>query len=140
MREGCIEEIIQNYLLEKITEDIKDEFVNAAIHFNINEKVYDTYGNLKVECMLNNIKSEEVINHVELCSTYGYILFRAIKNNELDNEDIIEALQIILSIKNALTRYVTRTIDEMELYERLKVTIHKMNLSDEYNYKILSLI
>lgn len=140
MKKGCIEEIVENYLREKLIEEIKDEFINATIHFNINENVYDTYGNLRVECMLSKIKSEEVMNYIELSSIYGYIIFRSIQNNLLDKEDVIEGLQVVLTIKNTLTRYIIKTIDEEELFDRLKSIINKIGLNDEYNDKIISML
>lgn len=140
MRQGCIEEIVINYLKEKVTEVLRDEFVNAAIHFNINENVCTIYDSMRIEYMLNKIDSEEIMDYIELCSTYGYIIYRAVQNKEFEPDDRIEALQVVLEISNIITSYVTMRIDENQLYKKLNYSIEKLELSDDCNEKVLELI
>ncbi|MDU3351937.1 MAG: hypothetical protein E7E72_17755, partial [Clostridium sp.] len=64
--------LVLNYLDEKVTSDLKDEFINASLHFNINNDIYKEYSPVQIECMINKISSEEIIDYVELCSVYGY--------------------------------------------------------------------
>ena len=72
-----------NYLNEKLTSELKDEFVNAAVHFNINNDIYKKYSSVQIEYMISRISKDKIIDYIELCSVYGYILYREIENNNL---------------------------------------------------------
>lgn len=132
--------LVLNYLNEKVTDDLKDEFINAALHFNINNDIYQKYSSVQIECMINKISSEEIIDYVELCSVYGYILYRSIEQNKLENEERIESLQIVLKISNTITSYLRNLISEDELFEKLLNITKKLNLTKEQNKKIIKIL
>lgn len=132
--------LVLNYLDEKVTIDLKDEFINASLHFNINNDIYKEYSPVQIECMINKISSEEIIDYVELCSVYGYILCRAIEQNKLNSEDRIEVLQIALEISNSITNYLRGTINENELFGKLLNTTKKLNLTKEQNEKVIKML
>lgn len=132
--------LVLNYLEEKVTSDLKDEFINASLHFNINNDIYKKYSPVQIECMINKISSEEIIDYVELCSVYGYILYRAVEQNELKSEDRIEVLQIVLEISNSITSYLRNIIDENELFEKLLNITEKLNLTKEQNEKVIKML
>ncbi|ASW43437.1 hypothetical protein [Clostridium isatidis] len=132
-----IYKLVQNYIEEKVTDDLKDEFINAALHFNINNDVYKMFSPIEIEYKINKISSGEIKDYVELCSVYGYILFRLIKDNTIKEEDRIEALQIILEINNIITNYIRGIIKEEELFERLMNITTKLNLTKEKNLHII---
>lgn len=132
-----IYKLVQNYIEEKVTDDLKDEFINAALHFNINNDVYKMFSPIEIEYKINKISSGEIKDYVELCSVYGYILFRLIKDNTIKEEDRIEALQIILEINNIITNYIRGIIKEEELFERLMNITTKLNLTKEENLHII---
>ncbi len=121
--------VLFDYLNKKVTSDLKDEFINASVHFNINNDIYNKYSSVEIEYMLSKISDTIVIDYVELCSVCGYILYRLIENNELNNEDRIEALQIILEISNDISNYFRGVIQEDELYERLVQLTSKLGLT-----------
>ncbi|MCR1952504.1 MULTISPECIES: hypothetical protein [unclassified Clostridium] len=129
--------LVLNYLEEKVTSDLKDEFINASLHFNINNDIYKEYSPIQIECMINKISSEEIIDYVELCSVYGYILYRAVEQNKLKAEDRIEILQRVLEISNSITSYLRSMINENELFEKLLNITKKLNLTKEQNDKII---
>jgi len=129
--------LVQNYIEEKVTDDLKDEFINAALHFNINNDVYKMFSPIEIEYKINKISSGEIKDYVELCSVYGYILFRLIKDNTIKEEDRIEALQIILEINNIITNYIRGIIKQEELFERLMNITTKLNLTKEENLHII---
>lgn len=135
--EVIIYKLVQNYIEEKVTDDLKDEFINAALHFNINNDVYKMFSPIEIEYKINKISSGEIKDYVELCSVYGYILFRLIKDNTIKEEDRIEALQIILEINNIITNYIRGIIKEEELFERLMNITTKLNLTKEENLHII---
>lgn len=135
-----INKLALNYLSEKVTSDLKDEFINASLHFNINNDIYKIYSPLEIECMIRTISEEETVNYVELCSVYGYILYRAVENNKLEEGDRIEALQITLEISNSITNYLRNTIEEKELFKKLIAVTEKLNLTKEQNDEIIKLL
>ncbi|MBU5454177.1 hypothetical protein [Caproiciproducens sp. MSJ-32] len=132
-----IYKLVENYIEEKVTDELKDEFINAAIHFNINNDVYKLLSPIEIEYKINKITSGEIKDYVELCSVYGYILFRLVKDNTIKEEDRIEALQIILEINNTITNYIRGIIEEGELFDRLTSITDKLKLTKEENQKII---
>ncbi|NLL29982.1 MAG: hypothetical protein GX258_02855 [Clostridiales bacterium] len=135
--DGIIYKLVDNYIEEKVTDELKDEFINAAIHFNINNDLYKMFSPIEIEYKINKISSEEIKDYVELCSVCGYILFRLIKDNTIKEEDRIEALQIVLEINNTITNYLIGMIKEEELFERLINITDKLKLSKEENQRII---
>lgn len=138
--DATIYELVLNYLNEKVTTDLKDEFINAALHFNINHDVYKKYSSVQIECKINNIENPKIVDYVELCSVYGYIIYRLIEEDKLLENERIEALQIVLEINTAITGYIRNIILKEELFERLKAVTEKLNLKTEENEKILELL
>ena len=138
--ETMIYSIVLDYLNKKVTNDIKDEFINAAVHFNINNDIYKKYSSVEIECILSKISNNNLIDYIELCSVCGYILYRLVENNELNNEDRIEALQVILEISNDISNYLRGVVTEVELYEKLLIVTSKLNLSKDQNENLIKVI
>ena len=132
--------VLFDYLNKKVTSDLKDEFINASVHFNINNDIYNKYSSVEIEYMLSKISDTIVIDYVELCSVCGYILYRLIENNELNNEDRIEALQIILEISNDISNYFRGVIQEDELYEKLVQLTSKLGLTKRESKNLIMLL
>ena len=132
--------VLFDYLNKKVTSDLKDEFINASVHFNINNDIYNKYSSVEIEYMLSKISDTIVIDYVELCSVCGYILYRLIENNELNNEDRIEALQIILEISNDISNYFRGVIQEEELYEKLVQLTSKLGLTKRESKNLIMLL
>ena len=128
-----IYKLASDYLNQKLSNEIRDEFVNAAVHFNINNDIYKKYSSVQIEYMISRISSDKTIDYIELCSVYGYILYREIENNNLEENDRIEALQVILEISSSISNYLRGLINEDELNEKLLNVINILNLSDEEN-------
>lgn len=132
--------IVLNYLNKKVTVDLKDEFINASVHFNINNDIYKKYSSVEIEYMLSTIGDNNVIDYVELCSVCGYILYRAIENNQLEDEDRIEVLQIVLEVSNSISCYLRGSLNEKELYSILQHVTKKLNLSESEVESLISYI
>ncbi len=132
--------LVLNYLNTKVTNNLKDEFINASLHFNINNDIYKKYSPVQIEYMISKISSDEIIDYVELCSVYGYILYRVIEQNELNDEERIEGLQIVLEISNSITNYLRNLIGENELFDKLLNVTEKLNLTKEQNEKIIQML
>lgn len=135
-----IYKLASDYLNQKLSNEIRDEFVNAAVHFNINNDIYKKYSSVQIEYMISRISSDKTIDYIELCSVYGYILYREIENNNLEENDRIEALQVILEISSSISNYLRGLINEDELNEKLLNVINILNLSDEENKNIMKLL
>ena len=127
--DAIIYKLVLNYLNKKVTVDLKDEFINASVHFNINNDIYKKYSSVEIEYMLSTIGDNNIIDYIELCSVCGYILYRSIENNELEEENRIEALQRILEISNSISSYLRGYLNEGELYNNLLTVTEKFNLS-----------
>lgn len=135
-----IYKLASDYLNQKLNDEIKDEFVNAAVHFNVNNDIYKKYSSVQIEYMLSIISSDKTIDYIELCSVYGYILYREIENNNLEENDRIEALRVILEISSSISNYLRGLINEDELNEKLLSVMNILNLSDEENKNIMKLL
>ncbi|MBS5938722.1 hypothetical protein E5347_13910 [Clostridium sartagoforme] len=132
--------LVVDYLNGKVTSDIKDEFINASVHFNVNNDIYNKYSSVEIEYMLSKIEDENIIDYVELCSVYGYILYRTIENGNLKDDDRIEALQIVLEISNSISGFLRASLNEKELYEKLIKVTKKLKLTEKQNKEILDLL
>lgn len=132
--------LVLDYLNNKVTGDLKDEFINASVHFNINNDIYKKYSSVEIEYMLSTIADSNVIDYVELCSVCGYILYRLIEHNELNNEDRIEALQIVLEISNDISNYLRGSIQEEDLYEKLLIVTKKINLTKDQSNELINIL
>lgn len=132
--------LASDYLNKKLGSEIKDEFINAAVHFNINNDIYKKYSSVQIEYMISRITKDEIIDYIELCSVYGYILYREIENNNLEENDRIESLQVILEISSSISNYLRGIINEEELSKNLLNVMSILNLSDEENKNIIKLL
>lgn len=132
--------IVLDYLNKKVTNNLKDEFINASVHFNINNDIYKKYSSVEIEYMLSTISDNNVTDYLELCSVCGYILYRLIEHNELNNEDRIEALQIVLEINNNISNYLRGLIQEKELYRKLLQVTSKLKLTNEESKELINVL
>lgn len=132
--------LVVDYLNGKVTSDIKDEFINASVHFNVNNDIYNKYSSVEIEYMLSKIEDENIIDYVELCSVYGYILYRTIENDNLKDDDRIEALQVVLEISNSISGFLRASLNEKELYEKLIKVTEELKLTEKQNKEILDLL
>ncbi|MDV4151920.1 hypothetical protein R0131_13920 [Clostridium sp. AL.422] len=132
--------IILDYLNKKLSSNLKDEFINASVHFNISNEMYNKYSSVEIEYMLSTISDNNIIDYVELCSVCGYILYRLMESNKLNNEDRIEVLQIVLEINNDISNYLRGLIQEEELYKKLLQVTKKLGLTNEESKKLIKIL
>lgn len=138
MKKENIETLIVKYVQENVTEEIKDDFINAAIHFIVNEELCNEYDIMRIKYRLKRIESNEILNYIKLCSVYGYIIYRSVIMN-LINEDIkSECCNAIIKISEEVTNYITMKSDEEELYNNIQVAINRLNISDKCNELVLN--
>lgn len=137
MQNSNIEKLVIEYLENNVLESIKEEFLNAAIHFIINEDVCSKEDILRTKYRLKKIKSNEVIDYIKLSVTYGYILYRVLVFNLVDEKIKSSCCEAFLNISNEITKFITMEIDEEDLYKNIKLAISSLYISDDCNNKVL---
>lgn len=139
MQNSNIEKLVIEYLENNVVEGIKEEFINAAIHFIINEDVCSKEDILRTKYRLKKIKSNEVIDYIKLSVTYGYILYRALVFNLVDEKSKSSCCEAFLNISNEITKFITMEVDEADLYKNIKLAISSLYISDDCNNKVLQM-
>ena len=137
MQNSNIEKLVIEYLENNVVESIKEEFLNAAIHFIINEDVCSKEDILRTKYRLKKIKSNEVIDYIKLSVTYGYILYRTLVFNLVDEKSKSSCCEAFLDISNEITKFITMEIDEEDLYKNIKLAISSLYISDDCSNKVL---
>jgi hypothetical protein len=137
MKNSNIEKLVIEYLENNIVENIKEEFLNAAIHFIINEEVCSKEDILRIKYRLKKIESNEVIDYIKLSVTYGYIIYRGLIFNLVDEKSKSSCCEAFLNISNEITKFITMEIDEEDLYRNIKLAISSLYIGDDCNNKIL---
>ncbi len=137
MQNSNIEKLVIEYLENNVVESIKEEFLNATIHFIINEEVCSKEDILRTKYRLKKIKSNEVIDYIKLSVTYGYILYRALVFNLVDEKSKSSCCEAFLNISNEITKFITMEIDEEDLYRNIKLAISSLYIGDDCNNKVL---
>ena len=137
MQNSNIEKLVIDYLENNVVESIKEEFLNAAIHFIINEEICSKEDILRTKYRLKKIKSNEVIDYIKLSVTYGYILYRALVFNLVDEKSKSSCCEAFLNISNEITKFITMEIDEEDLYRNIKLAISSLYIGDDCNNKVL---
>ena len=137
MQNSNIEKLVIEYLENNVLESIKEEFLNAAIHFIINEEVCSKEDILRTKYRFKKIKSNEVIDYIKLSVTYGYILYRTLVFNLVDEKSKSSCCEAFLNISNEITKFITMEIDEEDLYKNIKLAISSLYIGDGCNNKVL---
>lgn len=137
MQNSNIEKLVIEYLENNVVESIKEEFLNAAIHFIINEVVCSKEDILRTKYRLKKIEANEVIDYIKLSVAYGYILYRAVVFNLVEEKSKSSCCEAFLNISNEITKFITMEVDEEDLYKNIKLAISSLYISDECNNKVL---
>ena len=137
MQNSNIEKLVIEYLENNVVESIKEEFLNAAIHFIINEEICSKEDILRIKYRFKKIKSNEVIDYIKLSVTYGYILYRVLVFNLVDEKSKSSCCEAFLNISNEITKFITMEIDEDDLYKNIKLAISSLYIGDDCNNKVL---
>lgn len=137
MQNSNIEKLVIEYLENNVVESIKEEFLNAAIHFIINEEVCSKEDILRTKYRFKKIEANEVIDYIKLSVTYGYILYRAVVFNLVEEKSKSSCCEAFLNISNEITKFITMEVDEEDLYKNIKLAISSLYISDDCNNKVL---
>lgn len=137
MKNISMENLILDYVQNNITEELKEEFINAAVHFIVDEDSCSKYDVMRIKYRFKKIESNEVLDYIKLCSTYGYIIYRSVVFNLVDEEMKSKCCEVIMEISNEVTKYGTMEIDEEELHNKMELAISKLYISDRCNEFVL---
>lgn len=138
MEKRNIEELVIDYIDNNITENIKEDFLNAAIHFVVNEELCSREDIMRIKYRFKKIKSNDVMDYVKLGVTYGYILYRAVLFHLVDEEFKSKYCEVLMKISSEVTKFVTMESDEEELFTNIRLAISNLYISDECNSKVVS--
>lgn len=138
MRKQNIEKLILEYVENNIVDDIKAEFINSAVHFIINEDNCSKYDIMRIKYRLNKLNSKEILDFIKLSATYGYIIYRSLIFNLVEDKDVNKCCEVIINISNEMTKFVTMENNEADLYMAIKKAIDKLNINSKCNDLVLS--
>jgi len=136
MGKNYIEEIIKNYISNKVNKSIKEDFIEAAVHFNISSSICTKHDLMRIEYRFKNIKSEDVYKMFKLYAVYSYILYRAVEVGDIKGEDRLEVSQSVLSISSLITGYSTMKYDDEDIILGFNDESIKLGISSEFNDQI----
>lgn len=138
MEKQNIEKLIVDYVENSIKEDVKVEFINSAIHFIINEDNCSKYDIMRIKYRFNKLDSKEVIDFLKLSATYGYIIYRSLIFNLVEDNEVNKCCEAIIKISDEITKFVTMENDEVDLYLAIKTAIDKLNINSKCNQLVLN--
>ena len=136
MGKDYIEKIIKNYISNKVNESIKEDFIEAAVHFNISSSICTKHDLMRIEYRFKNIKNESVYQMFKLYSVYSYILYRAVEIGDIKGSNRLEVSQSILSISSLITGYSTMKYDDEDIILGFNDESIKLGISSEFNDEI----
>lgn len=140
MKKNHSEKIILNYISEKVNESIKENFIDAAVHFNISSSICTKNDLMRIEYRFKNIKDEAVYKTFKLYSVYSYILYRAVEVGDIEGEDRLEVSQSVLHMSSLITGYSTMKYDDKDILEGFRDESSILGISDEFNEKIKKIL
>ena len=133
-----VDVLIKDYIQNNITDDIKDEFMNAAIHFMINEDECSDYDLMRIKYRLKKIHSKDVFDCLKLTSVYGYVIYRTIIYKLISEEEKTECCQALINMSNEFTRYLTMEDNESDLYNTVDKALESLNIDKASNELIIN--
>lgn len=136
MFNNYIEEIIESYISEKVNDSIKENFIEAAVHFNISSSICTKHDLIRIEYRFKNIRDEDVYKIFKLYSVYSYILYRAVEVSSIKVEDRLEVSQSVLGISSLITGYSIMKYDDEDILLGFANEANKLGISNEFNERI----
>ena len=79
MEINYIEKIIENYISDKVNKSIREDFIEAAVHFNISSSICTKNDLMRIDYRFKHIKDLNVYQIYKIYSVYSYILYRAVE-------------------------------------------------------------
>lgn len=135
-----MDSIIMNYIEEKLTDNLKKDFVVAVIHFIVDEELCSEEDIKKIENRKKDKRDEKVDDCLKLSAIYGYIVYRAVTSGKLDEETDMKCCKILMELSRTVSNYITAEIGGKELVDYFKEFTSKLRISNECNKFVLNKI
>lgn len=135
-----IEEIIENYISEKVNESIREDFIDAAVHFNISSSICTKLDIMRIEYRFKHIKDLSVYKTFKLYSVYSYILYRAVEVETIKGTDRLAVSQSVLNMSSLITGYATMKYDNKDIVDGFKKEAINMGISNEFDSKMKNIL
>lgn len=123
-----LESIVEKFIEKNVPEETRNDFIIAAIHFNINLNVCTKYDLMRIDRKakeLANVEKNEILTNAAI---FSYVLFRAINHNEIPEKDIVKIKLALINISTCITEYMTYRIDENTLNKHLYDELVKLGV------------
>ena len=137
MKSINVEKLVLEYMGNNVLEEVKEDFIKAVVHFIINENNCSKYDAMRIKYRFNKIEDNEVLDYIKLCSTYGYVIYRSVIFNLVEENEKSKCCEAIINISNIITKYVTMEIDEEDLHSEMEAAISNLYISDNCNKIVL---
>ena len=135
-----MESVIINYIEEKLTNNLKKDFIVAAIHFIVDEELCSQGDIKKIEDRKKGKRDEVVDDCLKLSAIYGYIVYRTVTSGALDEETEMKNCKLLMELSRTVSNYITAEIEGEELVSYFKEFTLKLRISNECNKFVLSKI
>lgn len=135
-----MESVIMNYIEEKLTDNLKKDFVVAAIHFIVDEELCSEEDIKKIENRKKDKRDEVVDDCLKLLAIYGYVVYRTVASGTLDEETEMKNCKLLMELSRTVSNYITTEIEGEELVSYFKEFTLKLRISNECNKFVLSKI
>ena len=136
MEINYIEKIIENYISDKVNKSIRENFIEAAVHFNISSSICTKNDLMRIDYRFKHIKDLNVYQIYKIYSVYSYILYRAVEVGNIKGEDRLGVSQSVLSISTLITGYATMKYDDADIILGFDEEAVKLGISKEFDDKI----
>lgn len=115
-----LEEIVTKFIEKKVPNETRNDFIVAAIHFNINLNACSKYDLMRIDHKVKELANSEENKQLSTASIYSYILYRALRENEIPTEEKMKVKVALMGISTTITDYLTYRIDE----DNLNINLH----------------
>lgn len=120
-----LEGIVNKFIEKKVPSETRNEFVVAAIHFNINLNACSKYDLMRIDHKVKELSTSEENKQLTTASIYSYILYRALREDEIPSEEKMKVKVALMGISTSITDYLTYRIDE----DNLNINLHNELIS-----------
>lgn len=114
-----LEEIVSKFIDKKVPSETRNDFIVAAIHFNINLNACTQYDLMRIDHKVKELAMSEENKQLTTASIYSYILYRALNEGEIPNDERMKVKLALMGISTNITDYLTYRIDEDNLNNNL---------------------
>ena len=110
-----LEEIVNKFMEKRVPDETREDFIIAAIHFNINLNACSKYDLMRIDHKAKELAKAEENKILTIASIYSYMLYRALNNGEILPENKLQVKSALMGISTTITDYLTYRIDEESL-------------------------